>query len=297
MNNHVYSVTISFNPELELLKEQLLSLQSQVSQIILVDNCSSNYPDLKAMIENEDFNVILITLDSNKGLATAQNIGVNKAIESGAEYILLFDQDSVLDDDFTNGMLESYDELTEAGHKLGALGPVFYDPITNIDYPPTHYKGPFIIRDTPSELSPVTFLIASGCFFSVDIFKEIGPMNDELFVDYIDVDWSLRCKAEGYELFMTNKARMAHTIGDKRKKILGRTISVHSPIRRYFLIRNSFFMLRQSYVPVGYKIRELVFNVLRSIVGIMFSDDKMKVLKYIGKGLIDGFNNKFGPLE
>ena len=113
-------------------------------------------------------------------------------------------------------------------------------------------------------------------------------MNEDLFVDYIDIEWSYRVRYLGYKLYAIPTAIMNHTIGDTRMSVLGRKISVHSPIRRYYLTRNSVHMLRWSYISPGYKIREITFNILRIIIFCSVSENRLMYLRYSFWGLIDG---------
>ena len=210
----------------------------------------------------------------------------------GAEYLLLLDQDSVLGSNFISAMSKVYSQ-----YSVGILGPSFYDPHTNEFYWGTNYIGPFIKRTQIQEITDVTYVIASGSFFSSEVYKNVGKMEEELFVDYIDVEWALRAKKAGYRVAMTNQASMAHTIGDSRLNLLGRKISIHSPMRRYFLVRNSFFMIRKSYIPIGYKIREVFLNLVRAMISLVVNKDKKKTFAMILYGVIDGVSGKFGPFR
>ncbi|EIJ9081489.1 glycosyltransferase family 2 protein [Citrobacter freundii] len=281
------SVTVTYNPDIECLKKQLQSLANQVDFCTVVDNGSSNIDEIEAMLTYLQFD--LVKLDKNYGLAYAQNYGIKLAIEKGALYLLLLDQDSILDNGFVNSLKSIY-----LKYNVGILGASFYDPHTNNVYPGTSYKGPFISRDKINEITDVTFVIASGSFFSKEAFQKIGCLKNELFVDYIDVEWSLRAKYLGYRVAMTNKATMSHTIGDARINILGRTISQHSALRRYYLVRNSFYMLRLKYVPGGYKLRELFLNVLRSAIALVLNKNKKETAKKIMQGIADGVRGKYG---
>lgn len=286
----ISSVTITYNPEIDLLVEQLNSLKDQVDLLIIVDNGSKNSSHIDSIVKN--YQAIFIKLDINKGLSYAQNIGISRAIDDGSQYVLLLDQDSVLQNNFVKNMFDVY---VDSG--VGILGPVFYDPDNMEIYKGTNYIGPFISSTQIERITDVTYVIASGSFFSIDVFNKVGRMNEDLFVDYIDVDWSLRAKSIGLRVAMTNLSRMSHTIGDSRINFLGRTISVHSPMRRYYLIRNSFFMLRMPYVPFGYKLRELSLNVVRAAIAIFVSKDRVGAFKMITKGFKDGVNGTFGPYK
>lgn len=284
----ISSVTVTFNPDIVVLKRQLISLQDQLESLIIVDNGSDNAYEIESLAF--EFDVNFHSLGINRGLSFAQNTGIAIAKEFGSEFILLLDQDSVLDHLFVQNMYSIY---TESG--VGILGPVFYDPISNKFYKGTNYFGPFIKTTKISKLTDVTYVIASGSFFSTKVFDTVGPMNESLFVDYIDVDWSLRAKAMGYRVAMTDMASMSHTIGDSRFSILGKKVSLHGPYRRYFLVRNSFFMVRQTYVPLGYKLRELTLNFARTIISFMLSNDKTLTLKMALKGIRDGILGCYGP--
>lgn len=286
----ISSVTVTYNPDIECLKAQFYSLQKQLDYCVIVDNGSNNIEEIEKICDF--FKFVIIKLDSNKGLSFAQNIGIEYAISQGAEYLLLLDQDSVLGDDFINAMARVYSQ-----YNIGILGPSFYDPCTNEFYWGTNYIGPFIKRTPIQEITDVTYVIASGSFFSTDVYKKVGKMEEALFVDYIDVEWALRAKKLGYRVAMTNLASMAHTIGDSRLNLLGRKISIHSPIRRYFLVRNSFFMIRKDYIPVGYKIREVFLNFARAVISLALNKDKKKTLIMIFYGVSDGISGRFGPFN
>lgn len=286
----ISSVTVTFNPDILCLEKQFLSLQDQIDDAVIVDNGSQNFNNIKELANRFNFN--LISLPVNMGLSHAQNIGIENAISRGAEYLLLLDQDSVLGSNFIRAMSKIYTQ-----YSVGILGPSFYDPHTNEFYWGTNYIGPFIKRTPIQEITDVTYVIASGSFFSCEVYKNVGKMEEALFVDYIDVEWALRAKKVGYRVAMTNQASMAHTIGDSRLNLLGRKISVHSPMRRYFLVRNSFFMIRKPYIPVGYKIREVFLNFARAAISLILNKEKKKTLMMIFYGISDGISGRFGPFN
>lgn len=286
----ISSVTVTFNPDLLCLEKQFLSLQGQIDSAVIIDNGSRNCEEIKDLAEKFDF--VLINLPENMGLSHAQNIGIENAISRGAEYLLLLDQDSVLGANFISAMSKMYTQ-----NNIGILGPSFYDPHTNEFYWGTNYIGPFIKRTPIEEITDVTYVIASGSFFSSEVYEKVGKMEEALFVDYIDVEWALRAKKLGYRVAMTNQASMAHTIGDSRLNLLGRKISVHSPMRRYFLVRNSFFMIRKPYIPMGYKIREVFLNFARAAISLILNKEKKKTMMMIFYGISDGLSGRFGPFK
>jgi rhamnosyltransferase len=293
----ICGIIVTYNPELTFFKKQIEILSQQIDTLIIIDNASELQSKLKELAYISDRSIIFEPLEDNFGLSFAQNRGIDKAYDLNASHVVLFDQDSLIDDGFIDGLLEAEAVMLAAGKKVGAVGPLFYDPGNKVIYPATVYTGPFLKRVSMSKNNTeieATFIISSGSLIRLDIMKAIGPMNEELFIDYIDVEWSLRAKKLGYCVYMTSRAKMAHTIGENRSNIFGRTILVHSPLRRYYLIRNSFYMLRQDYIPIGYKLRELVFNLVRVLVGFILIKERSKFAYYIVLGIKDGIMGNFG---
>lgn len=284
------SVTVTYNPDIRCLQKQFSSLKDQLDSCVIVDNGSQNISEIEELVSSFEFK--FIKLEKNFGLAYAQNLGIESAISQGADHLLLLDQDSILSPGFITAMSDVYHE-----YNVGVLGPSFFDPHTNEFYWGTNYIGPFIKRVPVQDITDVTYVIASGSYFSADVYKKVGRMEDELFVDYIDVEWALRAKKAGYRVAMTNRASMAHTIGDSRLNLFGRKISVHSPMRRYFLVRNSFFMIRKPYIPIGYKVREVCLNFARAAISLVLNKEKAKTLKMICYGISDGVAGRFGPFK
>ncbi|MCW3093070.1 MAG: rhamnosyltransferase [Ferruginibacter sp.] len=302
MESNVFSITVTYNPDIALLNRQIDSLCNQVSNIVIVDNGSLNAAGLKLYLESKSIEIeksfILIFNKKNAGLGYAQNQGLKAALNKEATDMLILDHDSVIDDGFVKNLLESRRELIDNNIPVGAIGPIYYNENTMEVYPITKFLGPFIKRLTPSK-QPVeaSFLIASGCLINASVLADVGLMNEDLFIDCIDVDWSFRAASKGYKLFASPNAKMMHTIGDDRRNIIGRNISVHSPLRRYYLYRNSVFMVKSNTIPMGYKIREITFNLLRLLVFFTISKERTKYLKYSLYGFFDGLKGIGGECQ
>jgi rhamnosyltransferase len=296
----ISSIIVTYNPSINALKKQLVRLFDQVQTIIIIDNGSSNSVELiKELSGFESPNKIIVYENGdNKGLGYAQNKGIEYAITEKATHILLLDDDSLIEENFVSNLLSDYEALINAGIKVGAIGPTYYNEETGEQYPITKYVGPFIDRKLPKE-EPVeaSFLIASGCLIPTSVIQAVGLMNEDFFIDYIDVEWSFRAISKGYKLFATPGAQMNHVIGEKRVSVFGRKISLHSPLRKYYLFRNSIFMIKCPYISNGYKIREIIFNLLRLIVYLMLSNEKKSYIRYTYHAYLDGFRNKKGKCE
>ena len=294
-----YAVIVTYNPDLPILRNQILAVKDSVG-VVIIDNLSANVANIAEMIAELGLQDLhLLCNDSNVGLATAQNQGIAKAKILNASHVIIFDQDSIPEKDMVKELLRAESILLSRGEKVGAVGPLTYDPLTLVEYPITKYRGPMIQRYHPvgGEITEASFIIASGSLVRMSVLDNVGAMLDELFIDYIDVEWCYRAQARGYTLFVSADARMSHMVGDQRVKFFGRSISQHSPLRRYYLTRNSFLVLRLNHIPVGYKLREISLNFARFLAFFYFSNERKKYLKYVGKAIRDGLSGNFGKIR
>ena len=296
----VGAVIVTYNPSISDLKSLVDSIEESVKVVVIVDNGSNNFSEIK-LLEQQYSLVETLPLNENKGIGCAQNRGMEFLFKDPAiDAVVLFDHDSHPSHDMINVLISDYQNLVLKGCKVAAVGPVFMDPRTNNLYPIPVFSG-FRLKKVyaaKGDVNPVvtSFLIASGSLIPKKIIEEVGMMNEGFFIDYIDIEWSFRVNDKGYALYTCPAAKMNHQIGDQRMKILGREISVHSPIRRYYLARNSVLMIKLKHVNWRYKVREFFYSVTRVVVFITSVDKKSAYLKYILKGWYDGINGKMGRL-
>ncbi len=243
-------------------------------------------------------NVVAIELSENKGIGFAQNRGIEYLLsDDEIKAVILFDHDSHPRTDMVSILNSECERLLLQGTKVAAVGPVYIDPRTKNLYPISVFSGFRLKKKYPSEGSgPIeaSFLIASGSLIPRSTFEMVGLMNEDFFIDYIDIEWSFRATDNGFICFACPAAKMYHQVGDDRLKIFGREISIHSPLRRYYLARNSIFMLNTKYIDWKYKVRELFYTVTRVFIFLLFVKKRMTYIRYITRGWHDGLKGKGG---
>ena len=293
----IFAIVITFNPSVNVIN-LINALKFQNVTPIVVDNGSKNF-DFSS-IEGDD-QIHLISLNENLGVATAQNKGIQRAQELGAEYILFFDQDSTIPNNFVQDMMDDYQLISNQNIKVGALGPRFIDERYNF-----YYKTISISKHglrTKHDVSNInepfnsTLLISSGSLVSVETLKEVGLMRDNYFIDYVDTEWCLRAESLGFKNYISAKAVMRHTIGDNVLKFKFINVPVHSAFRRYFRVRNAFYMLREPHVPFLLFVREMIFNFIHQGILVCFEKNRLAYIKSYFKGLKDGVFTKGKEIE
>lgn len=289
---NIVAVVVTYNPNSNINK-LINSLENQVGTIIVVDNGSSQKDFLNDTLSPS---LEIIELPTNLGIAAAQNIGIVKGLAKKTDYFVFFDQDSQIENNMIASLHESFEEITKTA-KLAAVGPVFYDPDYNFIYPQIKLKPIFgrerIIPTCEEYPIEVSFIISSGTFTSAEAISDIGMMNEDLFIDYVDTEWCLRALDKEYKFYALPNVKMAHTIGDDKIKFLLWNLPVHSPWRRYFRMRNMYILFSLHYVPLSMKIREFIVNSIHQILIILSRPNKISYIRYWMTSQIHGVKYLF----
>lgn len=295
----VFAVIVTFNPDFPVLEELLASLLPQVGKAIIIDNCSAN-DMVKWCAERQFANLSVRVLDRNYGIAHAQNIGIDAARASGALYVLLSDQDSKPAENMVHELRGAVLTLSQSGINVGAVGPRYKDPrqenpppfIRNQGLAPKRQMGTH-----PKDIVEVDHLIASGCLIPVSVLNKVGQMNGDMFIDYVDIEWGLRAKDIGFRSFGVFSAEMSHSLGDSHVNFLGRKITIHSPLRHYYLVRNAFWLYKQRHVPGNWKFIDGYRMVLRMGFYTIFAKPRHRHFLMMLRGLGHGLRSRLGPYK
>lgn len=283
----IAALIVTYNPNLERLKNTVSMLKKEVNYLIIVDNYSDNQ---KAIIDGFD-DVYLIDLKINSGIAAAQNKGIICAMDHGCDGVIFFDQDSEPESDLTESLKNSFNQLS-AGRKIAAIGPIHKDKRLDFIYPVIRINNfGWVKKLNPEKCSApekVDLLISSGTLISTEALHMVGLMNEGLFIDYVDTEWCLRARHAKFELYIEPTCTLTHEIGENIWKIGSFFIPVHSPSRRYYRIRNAYKLLAFKHFPKMLCIKEIIQNMLHQALLIIISNKRLDYLKYAYKGTKDG---------
>ncbi|WP_434997428.1 glycosyltransferase family 2 protein [Vibrio scophthalmi] len=273
-------------------------LSSQVIEIYIIDNASS------ACLGLNQLNVTLTVLPENMGIAHAQNVGIKQALADGFTDFVLFDQDSQPSKTMISDLLQARRQACDDGLRVAAVGPVHIDQdsLTNSIFISTQHGIIEKIEVPEPQYSEVTyascdFLIASGCLMSKTALDIVGYMEDDLFIDCVDIEWGFRANSRGLCCIAAFDAKMYHKIGEAPLKVFGRDVTTHSPLRHYYFYRNFYRLLKRSYVPSCWKKYTLVKSFLQAVIFTLFLKPRFQNFKCIMKGVFHGIINRGGKYE
>lgn len=295
--SRVCAVIVTYGPEPGLLRRVIDSVLQQVGHLVVFDNGSRSV-DVAAIV-GTGAGVSLVASPDNVGLGAALNRACERAHALGYEYVLLMDQDSVLAAGMVDTLGTALQQL-QRHERVAAVGPQFRDSRSGLLAPFVRFGFPFNhkLRGGPGQRVSCDFLITSGSLLPMAALLDIGPMDERLFIDNLDMEWCFRAKRSGHALYGICDAQMSHSIGEEllpsRAKPDG--VIVHKPFRLYFIMRNRVLLYRRACTP-GVWIAQDVPRLLLKLVGnSLFLAPRGARLKFMLKGLWDGMRGRSGPL-
>ena len=285
----VTSVVVAYHPEPEVLTQLCERLGAQGSSVIVVDNSEEG----EGVCLPKD--VAVMRSGDNIGPAAAFNIGIDRALSDGAECIVLFDQDSEIGEGFIHRLVGS---LTPG--RAQVVAPRAVDRKTGREYPPRRIGrwGQSVTVSTAEDsgLVPAEPVISSGCAATAQAYRDVGLLDEDLFIDMVDVEWCLRCRGAGVPVSIQTAVTMKHSIGSGIEVALGGLYrgSVHSPMRIYYKTRNALLLVRRPGTPWVFWLHQVVSVNAHHLIQLLWQRDRGARLRAQCRGLIDGILGRAG---
>lgn len=306
MNNRVLpicAVVVTYHPDQDKLRLLISSLTTQVDEIIIVDNGSSESVDNFAAEQCLVNHLVVLSLGDNFGIGHAQNVGIDYALKLGASYVILFDQDSCPEPNMIQELYNNATKLLVSGVQLAAVAPSYKDTEQGAlsSFVRVGFLGFRRMKCIEGESTvEADFLISSGSLIPMSVFEHVGVMDAGLFIDHVDTEWCFRAKSKGFRFFGINEAVMLHSLGDRRVRfwfLRWRTIPYHSSFRYYYIFRNSVLLQRRSYMPLSWKVADIIRCFMFFLFFGVFSSSRSASLKMMLRGLRDGLKGVTGKIS
>lgn len=290
------AVVVLYNPPIFILRRLLDSIREQVDHIIMVDN-STEFAIKKQIAEVLPENGTYIDLNGNRGIAAAQNKGIEIAKRLNSRFVLFLDQDSALPANMVDKLLATYNYLVDNGCKVAAIGPSFLDEKTNelariIRH--DKFKVQRIIPDQSKKFMFADYIISSGSLIPIKVINAVGGMNKQLFIDWVDIEWCLRAKQFGYESYVAPQIIMGHCVGDDFVNVGNTAVNLHTDFRNYFIVRNSVYLTLYSKLPMNFRVVQMGKVPLYVLFYSYHSKNRRHSLALLTKAVIDGVTKNMG---
>ncbi len=243
-------------------------------QVYIYDNTENGISDEHRAIFKEYGNLTYITNGANDGLSHAYNVMCKKALDAGFAYLAIYDQDSMPNEKYIRKLMQYIEYNRE--DDVAAYGPKICkveDDSLAVD-----------------EVADVDVLISSGTFIDLNIYNKLPGFDEDFFIDKVDDDYCLMAKEHGYKIKEVRSCLLFHKIGD-HKKFLWKTIEQHSPLRMYYIARNTMY-LYEKYGRGKWAGWKWLLDRMRHV--LLYDDEKIKKLKMMILGARDCQKHSMG---
>ncbi|HEX9744597.1 MAG TPA: glycosyltransferase family 2 protein [bacterium] len=218
-------VVLNYNGEKVLppLFESLEKLLYPDFRVFLVDNASSDKSLEYVKSYSAGFDMEVIENQQNLLFSGGNNVGIKRALEWGADYVLLLNNDTIVSPSMLDTLVEFMAGTANRGG--GAIaGPLIY-----FNKPEGHiwYAGGYVNRwlgtarhrgIRQKDVGQYGFLelvdYVSGCAMCVKkkVFEKIGYLDESFPMYYEDTDFCLRAKNEGFDTYYVPTEPMIHLV-------------------------------------------------------------------------------------
>jgi GT2 family glycosyltransferase len=292
------AIVLSWNGREDTLRclESLTRVEHADLGIICVDNGST---DGSQQAIGERFpQVVQIEAGANLGYAGGNNLGLRHALESGARWMVLVNNDATVAPD----VIEGFERVARERPRAGILaGKVYFaerphtiwfagqrvSELLGYSGRPRGYGRP----DGPRYCRVARTGRAVGALMAISrqAIESVGLLDEELFVYVEDVDWALRTRGAGMEVVFAPEARAWHRVSASSG---GEAASTHT---LYYGVRNTVTVLerRRPLNPVGTILRRLSILATFSAHAVTRAN-RREALHAVRAGFADAYRGRLG---
>jgi GT2 family glycosyltransferase len=287
----VYVVMLTWNQRDDTLEclASLYQMTYQSFRIVLVDNASTD--GTREAVLARFPQVETLSNSTNHGFAAAANQGIAHALQHGADYVLLLNNDTVVEKSAVEQLVRCAED-----NAVGMVIPKIY-----------YHSQPQTIWSVGAELNRWTlepkgeargspddgqwekvierdFVTGCALLMKRRLIDEIGALDEGFFRYYDDTDMSLRARKAGFKILLVPEAKVWH-------KVARASGGVYTSPERYWMAHGSVHFFRKHVrgwrwlIVLPYRLASAMKMSIRLMAGLRFA-----ALRAYWAGLWDGLN-------
>lgn len=216
-------------------------------EVVVVDN-GSDPPLFQQLCSGLPNGTTLLRSEENLGFAAGNNLGLRYALDHGADYVFVINNDTLVDPVMVSQVVAA----AQANPQAGLLGPIIYymsapDSVWFAGYRFSH--GIYVLRRglrLSAPLKPVEdvdFVSGCGVLMSRALLEKVGLFATDYFMYYEDLDLCFRAREAGFRILCVTGARMWHAVSTS-------TGGTDSPLKQYYQVKSSLIFYRRHFSGV-----------------------------------------------
>ena len=284
----VCAVVVTYNRKELLSKciEALLSQETPLQTIIVIDNASTDGTHLlfeNSICKKGSTLIKYICMDKNLGGSGGFHHGFMEAVKTQCDWLLVLDDDAILEPDFCTKILVAMEEYPEVECFTG-----------NVKW---FANGRWrMTQETPDIYTKVEKVTFVGAMIKRTLVEQIGLPERDFFIWYDDTEYSMRMRIHT-DIISVNQAIVVHmqkeeiNVGLSWKKFYG--------MRNYVIVKlkytkGPFKLMRKILFILGYSLRFFVACVVRQLL-LEHSIRKFRIKFVLGvTAIVHGVKNTQG---
>ena len=220
----------------------------------------------------------IIHTGGNIGFARGNNIGISRALQKGADYVLLLNDDTVVSPDFLGILVNEAENEPLAG----MLGPevLYFADRDRVSFSGAKFDPACAIFSFPrseefshasAALTPVESDYVTGCALLVKkkLIDKAGLLDERFFLYWEDADWGLRASSAGFKSLVVPASKIWHKISVS----MG---GMDSPLKAYYKTRGH-LLFAELHAP--HARGKVLLKIARDIAWLVFKSGQPGAFK------------------
>ncbi|HKZ57940.1 MAG TPA: glycosyltransferase family 2 protein [Thermodesulfovibrionales bacterium] len=252
-------------------------------KVLVIDNGSGD--GSQSAVSNAYPEVRLFKNEKNIGYVNAVNQGITYGLNSGVDYIWIFNNDVVVGEDSMKRLIE----VGQQDERIGVIAPVIYsydnpEMIDNIGYKINFWTGRLkkqkygrdLFRNHEDKIADVDSCLGCSNLIKASVFKKVGLFQTIYELYFEETDFNVRARQKGYRVVVAKEANVWHKNASTMNKFIFR--------RACLLLRNLFLFellnakLRHLsvFIPYYFLIHLPYFLIYGSIYGTIVNLKRLR---------------------
>lgn len=227
-------------------------------EIYLIDN-SEDRSYIESILKAVEVDYSFTT--RNDGYAKGNNVGIKNALHNGCNYIIVLNNDTIVEDDFVDPLIEAL----ESDKSIALAAPLIISFYNNTVWSSGgKYRRllcDFVMSSKPiSEDTEAEFI--TGCCFAIkaETIKKIGLLSEKYFMYSEDADYCYRILKSGYKNKVIKNSKIYHKVSNSS--------GIESPFQMYYIHRNRILFANECYSGI-HKVYAISINILKALYWIV----------------------------